>query len=104
MALSDVLASEKEAPSRISATRNSRGDPEQQIETSAQTILSGPPNGGYGWVVVVAVLFLNAATWGESATIFLYPTKIDMFQVSTLRSECIYLTLKPTLRFLGPLP
>lgn len=104
MALSDVLTSEKEAPSKISDTRNCRGDPEQQMETTAHAILSDPPNGGYGWVVVVAVLFLNAATWGESANVFLYLTMIDMFQVSTLRLECIYLTLKPTLRFLGPLP
>lgn len=23
------------------------------------------PDGGYGWVIVVAILFLNAVTWGK---------------------------------------
>jgi len=23
-----------------------------------------PPDGGYGWIMVVAILFLNSVTWG----------------------------------------
>lgn len=26
---------------------------------------SPPPDGGYGWTIVVAILFLNAVTWGR---------------------------------------
>jgi hypothetical protein len=26
---------------------------------------SPPPDGGYGWNIVVAILFLNAVTWGR---------------------------------------
>jgi hypothetical protein len=25
-----------------------------------------PPDGGYGWTIVVAILFLNAVTWGTT--------------------------------------
>lgn len=27
---------------------------------------STPPDGGYGWTIVVAILFLNAVTWGTT--------------------------------------
>lgn len=42
-------------------------DTEQQADTTHEDVPSDPPDGGYGWVVVVAIMFLNAATWGLSA-------------------------------------
>lgn len=42
-------------------------DTEQQAHTTHETVPSDPPDGDYGWVVVIAIMFLNAATWGLSA-------------------------------------
>lgn len=41
-------------------------DTERQADTTHEAISSDPPDGGYGWVVVIAIMFLNAATWGLS--------------------------------------
>jgi hypothetical protein len=38
-----------------------RRDPVLRNEDS---FISPPPDGDYGWTVVVAILFLNAVTWG----------------------------------------
>jgi hypothetical protein len=46
------------------ATRNNT-DPERHIEADGEP--DEPPDGGYGWVVVVAIIFMTAATWGLSA-------------------------------------
>jgi hypothetical protein len=52
--------------------------------------MSFPPDGGYGWTVVVAILFLNAVTWGTTVRP-LRPTTTDLGQASTHRSESTYL-------------
>jgi hypothetical protein len=59
--------SQEEIPSsgtEAKATRNNT-DPERHIEADGEP--DEPPDGGYGWVVVVAIIFMTAATWGLSA-------------------------------------
>ncbi len=51
---------EKRIPS-IVRTTSDHGDVALQVEDKS---ISSPPDGGYGWTIVVAVLFLNAVTWG----------------------------------------
>ena len=51
---------EKQSSSNVRATSD-RGDAALHIEDES---ISSPPDGGYGWAVVVAILFLNAVTWG----------------------------------------
>jgi hypothetical protein len=58
--------------------------------------LSTLPNGGYGWAIVVAILFLNAVTWGKK-TQYLNSTCTDLQQGLTHRSECICLISKQRL-------
>jgi hypothetical protein len=38
----------------------------EQVETPLppSSALAEPPDGGYGWVCVVAVFFINGFTWG----------------------------------------
>lgn len=38
-----------------------RGDVALHVEDES---IDTPPDGGYGWTIVVAILFLNAVTWG----------------------------------------
>jgi hypothetical protein len=38
-----------------------RGDVALHVKDES---ISSPPDGGYGWTIVIAILFLNAVTWG----------------------------------------
>jgi hypothetical protein len=58
---------EKTSPPGTQAVHN-HTDAEQHIEVAVEPALDGPPDGGYGWVVVVSIVFMTAATWGLSAT------------------------------------
>ena len=62
LTMSNVKAgpAEKQASSNVRATSD-RGDGALHVEDES---ISSPPDGGYGWAVVVAILFLNAVTWG----------------------------------------
>jgi hypothetical protein len=62
-----------------------------------------PPDGGYGWTIVVAILFLNAVTWGRPMALWIRPTSTDVRQDSTRRSESTCLTLRRMLLSLGVL-
>ena len=54
---------------RVSETR-ARADNQkmvtdaEQVDTVKQDTLDVPPNGGYGWVCVACVFWINAHTWG----------------------------------------
>lgn len=37
----------------------------QQQDKDDETTVDVKPDGGYGWVCVVCLLFINATTWGE---------------------------------------
>lgn len=41
----------------------------QQLE-SEETTQASPPDGGYGWVIVISCFTLNAFTWGVTAVSF----------------------------------
>jgi hypothetical protein len=64
MSTGDPDSREKTSSSGTEAIRNTT-DPEQHVETDGER--DEPPDGGYGWVVVVAIVFMTAATWGVSA-------------------------------------
>lgn len=78
---------EPSPPSRISSRR--QGDPASQIEQhqgaesedlEAKYAQDVPPDGGYGWVCVACVFWINAHTWGINSvstphTIFLTETQ-----------------------------
>jgi len=51
---------EKGISSNTRATSD-RGDAALHVEDES---ISSPPDGGYGWTIVIAILFLNAVTWG----------------------------------------
>jgi hypothetical protein len=53
--------------------------------------ISSPPDGGYGGTTVVAIMFLNAVTWGM-AVLLMARTSANLTQVSTRRLESIYRT------------
>lgn len=38
----------------------------QQLEPE-ETTQASPPDGGYGWVIVISCFTLNAFTWGVTA-------------------------------------
>lgn len=40
-----------------------------------QHITQELPDGGYGWICVMAQFFINAFTWGVAAVIFAIPTR-----------------------------
>jgi hypothetical protein len=68
MSTANLASQEKTPPSTIGAIRNDRV-PERQVEEAGESALDDddePPDGGYGWVVVIAIVFMNAATWGLS--------------------------------------
>jgi hypothetical protein len=67
-----------------------RGDVALHVENES---ISATPDGGYGWTIVVAIMFLNAVTWGTIARIK-RRTPIDLRQGSTRRLESIYRTLR----------
>jgi hypothetical protein len=58
---------EKTSPSDTQAVHN-HTDAEQHIGVTGEPTLDEPPDRGYGWVVVVSIVFMSAATWGLSAT------------------------------------
>lgn len=45
--------------------------PEEEM-TNVANIEPVPPNGGYGWVCVLAVFLINAHTWGVNAVGFFF--------------------------------
>lgn len=51
---------EKQTSSNVRATSD-REDAALHIEDE---LVNPPPDGDYGWTIVVAILFLNAVTWG----------------------------------------
>ena len=53
-------SAEKVMPSNTRATSDGR-DAALHVEDES---ISSPPDGGYGWTIVIAILFLNAVTWG----------------------------------------
>lgn len=57
-----VGSAEKEISSNVLPTSD-LGDAALHVEDD---LISSPPDGGYGWTVVVAILFLNAVTWGTT--------------------------------------
>ncbi|GAB7324255.1 hypothetical protein MBLNU13_g07606t2 [Cladosporium sp. NU13] len=59
---------EKQASSNVRATSD-RGNAALHIEDES---ISSPPDGGYGWAIVVAILFLNAVTWGFNTSFGVY--------------------------------
>lgn len=80
---------EKATSTTVRATSD-REDVALHVEDES---IDSPPDGGYGWTIVVAVLFLNAVTWG---TTFRSErrTPANLRQDSTLRLESIYRTLR----------
>lgn len=50
------------------ATQTSYVEPAHSPHTSPPPLQSPPPDGGYGWVCVVAVFFINAHTWGINSS------------------------------------
>jgi hypothetical protein len=85
----EVGPAEKATSTNVRATSD-RGDVALHVEDES---ISFPPDGGYGWTIVVAILFLNAVTWGTACRSN-GPTPADLRQDSTLRLESIYLTLR----------
>ena len=66
MSNTSLAYQEKVPPPDTQAVRN-HTDPEH-IEVADEPTLDEPPDGGYGWVVFVSIVFMTAATWGLSAT------------------------------------
>lgn len=56
----ESATAEKVTSTNVRAT-SERGDVTLHVEDES---IDSPPDGGYGWTIVVAVLFLNAVTWG----------------------------------------
>jgi hypothetical protein len=52
---------EKGISSNVHTLHTTRGDAALHVEDES---ISAPPDGGYGWTIVIAILFLNAVTWG----------------------------------------
>lgn len=59
MANIDITLGEKGTFSSVHDTVRMESQPNVETELS-----SDPPDGGQGWVIVIAILFLNAVTWG----------------------------------------
>jgi len=66
MSTANATPEEKTLPSNTPTVHPLEG-PEPRIEAACESAPDEPPDGGYGWVVVVAIVFMNAATWGSSA-------------------------------------
>jgi hypothetical protein len=64
MSIVDSGSQEKTSPSGTQAV-HSHTDSELQV--ACEPAVDEAPDGGYGWIVVVAIVFMNAATWGPSA-------------------------------------
>jgi hypothetical protein len=56
-----LLAGKEESSATCTASHHQDLVPHNEDESSDT---SPPPDGGYGWTIVVAILFLNAVTWG----------------------------------------
>ena len=56
---------EKQTSSNVRATSDC-GDAALHVEGDS---IGSPPDGGYGWTIVTAILFLNAVTWGMAVRI-----------------------------------
>lgn len=88
--MSNIEAGSTEKRTPSSHATSDVGDAAQHVEDES---ISSPPDGGYGWTIVVAILFLNAVTWGMTFR----PgkrTPADSRQDSTRRLESIYRTLR----------
>ena len=91
MATNEARSAEKGLSSNVHATSDRR-DAAMHVE---EELINSPPDGGYGWTIVVAILFLNAVTWGmtfQSTT--RNPT--DLRKVLTRPSESTYRTSRHT--------
>ena len=62
MSHNEDRSAEKGISSNVLPTSD-RGDATLHVEDG---LISSPPDGAYGWTVVVAILFLNAVTWGTT--------------------------------------
>ena len=60
-----VQSSQEKTSSSGTEAIRSDTDPERHVEVDGEP--DEPPDGGYGWVAVVAIFFMTAATWGSSA-------------------------------------
>lgn len=57
---------EKKSPTDTQAVRNQTDL--EHVGIPDEPPNDDPPDGGYGWVVVVSIVFMTASTWGRSAT------------------------------------
>lgn len=59
-------------PAQLLSNSNDTAEPDAQIAPARQNIEHKreedvPPDGGYGWVVVACVFWINAHTWGVNS-------------------------------------
>lgn len=102
MAASAAGAWESKGTSAPIVCQRGGPDSEKQLEAAQDPTVNDPPNGGYGWIMVISILLLNAATWGQSFLLMSDGALANTHKDSTLLSACTCHTSKQTIRFRAP--
>lgn len=61
------------APTDINSEKKTSSDEELQQGTQSPVAADVPPDGGYGWICVIAVFLVNAHTWGVNSVFVDFP-------------------------------